>query len=102
MKTATLIRDNLPDFRGHAALYRCNPPIEDYEPWEKGQQQKRHEYIIASATTILGAPETYLFPSNAEGEVVAWGELPGSQKGTLSHDQVLTDAGYFVVRGGAA
>lgn len=102
-KTATLVQDNLPGFRGHAALFRCDPPIEGYEPWEEGQTQARHEYVIASAVNAFGmGGETYLFPANEAGEVTDWGELPPSQKGTLDHDRVFTDAGYVVVRSGAA
>jgi hypothetical protein len=96
-KTATLVQDNLPGFRGHAALFRCDPPIEDYS-WDEGKEPARHEFVIASAVTTLGGPETYLFPATPRGDPVSFGELPPSQKGTLSHDQIFADAGYFVVR----
>lgn len=99
-RTATLIRDNLPGFRGHAALYRCSPPIEGYE---RGKQKERHVFVVASASNAFGGgPETYLFPSNEAGEIVDWGELPPSQRGTLSHDKVFTEAGYFVTRSSEA
>ena len=97
-KTATLIRDELPDFRGHAALYRVEPPIEGYEPWDETKQAPKYSYVVVSAVSVLGTPETYMFGANEHGEIVDWGELPGSQKGTLSHTQVLTEAGYYLVR----
>lgn len=97
-RIARLVKDNLPGFRGHAALYRCDPPVEGCEPWEDGEERKRHEYVVASAVSAMGEPETYLFPADEHGEVQDWGELPPSQKGTLSHDVVFGDAGYTVVR----
>lgn len=88
--TATLIKDKLEGFRGHAALYRLTPPIKDYE------------YVIASAVTTMqfggDGPETYLFPATAEGEIVNFGELPGSMKGTLSHAEALLNAGYSLAK----
>jgi hypothetical protein len=94
-KTATLLRDNLPDFRGHASLYRLDPPL--------GEQ----EYVIVSAVTLslsamlvyLGLPtiETYVFAADAEGTLQGWTELDGSMKGTLSHAEALGSEGYEVI-----
>lgn len=75
MATATLIRDNLPDFRGHAALYRI-----------KGGE---HEYIVVSSVAVFGEPETYVFPANAAGKVIDWLEVEGSFKGGMDHSEAI-------------
>ena len=82
---ATLIKDNLPDFQGHAALYRMNPPHEG------------NEFVIASAINALyTGPETHLFPADADGQVIDWMEMEGSYRGGLSHARALEGAGYSI------
>lgn len=95
-KTATFIKD-LDDFTGTAKLYRCDPPMET-EPWDDEEEPERFEFIVASAAVAFGTgPETYLFGANEDGEVVAWGELPGSYRGGLDHERAIENAGYEVV-----
>lgn len=74
-----------------------------------------HEYFIASATILTNSRdysfinlvdrmmrrgssdrETYLFGADADGTIVSWSELEGSQKGTIDIVKVLTDAGFEV------
>lgn len=83
-----------PNSQGRQRLYRLEPPLAGYEFYE----DQPHEYVVASAVTVLGYPETYLFPADATGEVTSWGELPGSLKGTLSHEEAINEAGYEVVK----
>lgn len=95
MPTATLIKDDLPHFLGHAALYRLDPPL-----------AQEHEYVIVSAVDNTGMMafsgldvdwrETYIFPATPDGDVADWGELDGSTKGTLDHADALRGAGYEV------
>lgn len=77
--------------RGHARLYRMIPPLPDSDG-------KAYEYIIVSAAEIPGVgPETYIFPARAAAsEPVSYSEMSGSQRGTLSHEQVLKDLGYRI------
>ena len=96
-KTATLLIDNLPGFNGHAALYRCEPPIEDYS-WDDEKKPEKRALVVASTAYALGRPETYLFPANEAGEITSWVELPGSRKDITSHEEVFSLAGYFFVR----
>lgn len=63
-------------------LYRLDPPLDG------------HEYVVVSAATVMGEPETYIFPSDADGNVTSWGELDGSFKGALDHQAALRGAGY--------
>jgi hypothetical protein len=84
MNTATLVKDNLEGFNGHAALYRCDPKHEG------------HEFVVVSSIDNHWGYETYLFPANDKGEVIDWMEMQGSQKGTQSHTVVWTVAGYVI------
>ena len=88
MKTATKIKDGL--LKGNARLYRLSEPHKTYDG-------KEYEYVIVSAAASAFAYETYIFPSNEAGEIVDWGEMPGSEQGTQSHERVLQNAGYEAV-----
>ena len=58
-----------------------------------------YEYVVVSAVSVPhSGPETYLFPSDQDGDITDWGELPGSQRGTLDTGRVLLDAGLRVTR----
>ena len=73
-----------PGNRGYQRLYRMDPPLEGYE------------YVVASAVMVLDEPEVYLFPADPDGSITDWGELEGSLKGTLIHEQALQAAGYSI------
>ena len=96
MKTAQLIKDNLPNFQGHAALYKVNPPIRE-EGWGEEDAVQLHHYVIASAVDSMFGVETYLFPADGDGEITSWGELEGSMKGVVSHSAVFDNIGYDVL-----
>lgn len=87
--TAKMIRQ-LDGWTGDAALYELSKPITD-------RDGLKHKFVIASATLVLGSPETYLFPANAEGKCLDFGELTGSYRGGLSHTKALLGAGFAVV-----
>ena len=53
-------------------------------------------FVIVSAASVFGAYETYIFEADEAGEVTDWGELDGSFKGGLNHEQALRNAGYEV------
>ena len=82
---AILVKDNLKGFTGHAALYRMEPPLDG------------HDFVIASASILVPTgPETYLFPADAEGNVVSWLEMDGSYRGGLSHAKAFAGVGYSI------
>jgi hypothetical protein len=84
-KVATLIGPAKGNWTGTAKHYRCDPPLEG------------HEFVVASATVAMySGPETYIFPADAEGRVTGWGELEGSYRGGMDHDEALVNAGYEV------
>jgi len=41
--------------------------------------------------------ETYIFAANKDGKITGYSELDGSQKGSVCHAEVLTDAGYTIL-----
>ncbi len=91
-KTATFIRF-LDKFTGVAKLYRVSPKM----AYEDGGEVKKTSFVVASATVAMfSGPETYLFPSNKDGEIINWGELDGSYRGGLDHELALSNAGYSV------
>lgn len=93
MKTATLVRE-LEDFSGRAALYKLSDPLPNWRDSDD-PEYARYEFVVVSAATVaVSGPETYIFGSNEKGEIVSWSELPGSARGTLSHSEALSDAGY--------
>lgn len=83
--TAKLLKDVSSAFQGEAKVFRLSPPMDG------------HEVVVASAVNaFFSGPETYFFPSTEEGTVTDWGELSGSQRGTLNITKVLSEAGYTI------
>lgn len=81
---AVLIR-SLGGFANDARLYRMEPPLEG------------HEYVVVSAADVMfTGPETYIFPASKDGRVIDWGEMDGSYRGGLSHEEALRGAGYEI------
>lgn len=85
MKTAKFVRD-LDGFTGEARFYELSEPLDS------------HRFVIVSAITVLGTPETYIFGANPDGSIKGWLELDGSYKGGLDHNKALNGAGYEVTK----
>lgn len=86
MLTATYVKD-LEGWRGEAKLYNISEGI-TYD------EDKHTNYIVISAVErfeYLYIHETCIFPSDLDGNILDWGELPGSQKNTTDHDLVLSN-----------
>jgi hypothetical protein len=99
MGTATFIKQK--NGTGEGKVYRLDPPIEikDYDVELGGYKViGTSEHVWVSATVAMfSGPETYIFPSDENGEVTDWGELEGSYRGGLDHEEALRGAGYTVV-----
>ena len=88
MKSAKFMKQ-LSDFTGDARLYQ----LSDFVDYDEGKTK----YIIVSAVVApYSGSETYIFPANKKGEVIDWGELDGSFRGGLDHEQALRNAGYEI------
>lgn len=106
MKTARLIRE-LSRGQGSAAAKAClnvGTPVQRLYSLSESMMY-RHGfssadvptyYVLVSANTVLGEPETYIFAADERGKVLSWAELVGSQRGTLDHEVALRAAGYEV------
>lgn len=92
-KTATFVKDLSNKFTGRAFLFKISPPM-------KSWSEKKFEYwryvVVSAVVAPFSGPETYIFPADKEGNVDCWLELDGSQRGTMSHREVLEDLGYVV------
>ena len=98
MKAKDLGRVNEQSAKGVQKLYEMDPPLKDFVyDWSEEDDVSSYQHVVVSAVTVYGEPETYIFPANSEGEITGWGELPGSKKGTLSHEKVIMDLGYEIV-----
>jgi hypothetical protein len=65
--------------------------------WEVFPRIDGHKYVITSSSDVLfSGPETYVFASNEKGEIIDWGELPGSYRGDLVHEKCFEQIGYKV------
>jgi len=97
-KTATLISSVNPEAMGDQKLYRLDPPLSAYS-WGD-EEASAYGYVVVSAVSAMfSGPETYIFGSDANGEITNWSELDGSFKGALDHEQALRNAGYEIVKG---
>ena len=92
MKTATLLRTNLPQFHGTAALYRLDPPLQGHAHVVVSALEAPHHDPEAGGTSMHA--ETYIYGADAGGVLTEPTALPGSTIGTLDHREALLAAGY--------
>ena len=90
---ATLIREDLPEFVGHASLYGVLPGV----AYDADGVKHTTNHVIVSAVHDHLINETFIFPADESGSVIDWGELDGSLRGTASHRKALEGAGYKLV-----
>jgi hypothetical protein len=96
MKTAAFIK-KLDDWRSDARLFRLSHPMECRARSEDGYEDTKTEYVVVSSVfAAYSGPETFIFPAREDGEVLSMLEMSGSQKGDVTHEQALSDAGYAV------
>lgn len=88
-KKATRVCDltRRPDME--AVLFRVEPPV----PY--GDEGRVTDHLVASAIN-KSVRETYLFAADSGGEILDWGELDGSRKGTTDIIDTMLRAGYEV------
>ena len=98
MIEARFVRDVSDLFKDEAHLFKMSQPVE-WEDWTPdGLRTREADYVVASAAIVLfTGPETYLFPSDPNGEPISWCELPGSYRGGLSIKTAIENAGWKYV-----
>lgn len=90
---ATRIKE-LDGFAGDAALYRLAPPV--IEVGSDNVIETREYVVVSAANVAYSGPETYIFAATPDGEIIDWCEMSGSERGTLCHAEVLSNAGYRI------
>ena len=100
MKTATLIKNlGTSESGAKQSLYLMAPPIKEEGYWGDDATLLWNYVVVSSVRAFdTGRNETYIFPANEKGEIVSWGELDGSMRGTLSHAEALANAGYTITQ----
>ena len=99
MGTAVLVC-TLSQWRGTAALYRVDPPVQFAEKAAPGEDMFSclTYYVSVSAVDVpFSGPETYIFAADKNGDALSWGELAGSFQGGMDHAKALAGAGYTIV-----
>jgi len=65
--------------------------------WEVLPRIDGHKYVITSASNVqFTGPETYMFASDENGNIVDWCELPGSYRGELDHKKCFEYINYKI------
>lgn len=87
-KTAKFVRE-IVSKRAVQRIYRVDPPVAFAD-----DPSRSSRYVLVSATVVpITGPETLAFPCDKDGYVLSWIDVFG-RCGTLSHEQVLREAGY--------
>ena len=81
--TATFLGSKVSGSGASQRLYRLDPPIRGHwVPDEGTEAAEQHQYVIVSAVSVpYSGPETYIFPADADGNIVDLDELSGSFRG---------------------
>lgn len=82
-----------------ARVFRLDPPLSRFD--DTVEETVIIDTVVVSAIREAfdtGLPETYIFPADEEGNVVDWGELPGSARNVHDVEGVLNKLGYTVVK----
>ena len=97
MKTATLLKTQTSEANAEQRVYRLDPPHVEAD-WE-GEEHTHDTVVVSAVYAMFSGPETYIFPGTADGEITDWGELEGSYRGGLDHEEALRGMGYEVFNG---
>lgn len=84
-------------------VYSLLVPMEGYKEYDdEGNAfvRKHHMVVLSQACVPFSGWETYIFPVDENGEVTDWAELPGSYRGYIRHEELLSSLGYTVVEPG--
>lgn len=84
---ATVLDKNVPGFKGEVWHVKLSWPVTNLD-WNDNPEYT-FDHVLVSAVSSVYATETYLFPSDEDAEVVSWGELPGSMRGVVPHEEAL-------------
>lgn len=70
-------------------IWSVTPAVNWGGTWE-GSKSGTADFVLTSAIdAMFSGWETYIFPCDKDGEVVDWGELPGSFRGPPNHEAAI-------------
>ena len=95
---ATFIRKRDDGWRGDARHYRLSQPMH-WTMFDGDAEEIVHATtnIVVSRVFVPGQGfETYIFAADEFGSVTSWLDLPGSQKGNISHEGLLEALGWVI------
>ena len=65
--------------------------------WEVLPRIEGNKYVITSTSNVqFTGPETYMFAADEKGNIINWGELPGSYRGELNHQKCFENINYQI------
>lgn len=65
--------------------------------WEVLPRIEGYKFVITSTSKVqFTGPETYMFAADEKGNIIDWGELPGSYRGELNHEKCFEEIGYKI------
>lgn len=86
---------------GEAIRWRVDPPVKFTKIDDGKTSLCETPYVITSCVyALFSGIETYAFPTDEDGNVLSWSELPGSKRGTDDHEAVMMrlDHGVYDVK----
>lgn len=84
----TFVADVSSKFSGTAEVYHLDPPVRYFDNDDK-LCESEHVVVSSVSDACGGGPETYIFPSNENGNVTIWHALPGSSRGPVSISEAI-------------
>lgn len=99
MKTARMFKSGRSASGADWRAYELDPPLKTTR-WDGDSNTEvdvEVKYVVVSAVVAMfSGPETFIFPGDADGKIVDWGELDGSFRGGLDHERALSNIGYKI------
>lgn len=84
------------DFPAEQVLWELDTPVK-FNDGSEEEAEKETNFVVTSAVNApFSGPETYIFPTDKDGNILDWLELHGSFRGYLDHEEAITGAGFEI------
>ena len=85
-------------FNGYACVYKLSESVPYNFDWDTDKYLDETLYVVISAANVpYSGIETFMFPSDKDGNILDWGEMSASEKGTLSHQDIIDNTSWELV-----
>ena len=98
---AKFLKNMKGSFTGDARLYELSKAVtfkSGYDDDDNPVQDETYFVVVSGIVAMFSGRETYIFPSDQDGNVLDWGELEGSFRGNIDHQAALANLGYEVIQ----